>query len=201
LKLFFYLLFPAAIIIASTGCNRDYDEQLKIAAVKDGNAIWIMNEDGSKPLAVTNTTDDGICTEPSWSVDYNTIVYISDSTKLCLMNSDGSNKRVIYTGGSTIINPAFYPDGINIAFGENTNVYTYNTKTGSTSLLHASTGVVCFISIAGDGRISVLNNSGWDITNQVTAGLQILTSRPTGARHGAPKGVSLLTDIQDQDTL
>lgn len=170
-------IIPLLIVFFFTACSREYDEKLKMVAVKDSNTIWIMNTDGTDQKALTNTSDDGVCTESTWSTDCKTITYISYKNSiysLYLMNSDGENKKLLYTAaaGSVIYNPAFYPDGSEILFGVDVTLYRYDISTGKTSVMD-NTGVtfgghIFFISISAEGWISVLHGSGWAIYKPVS---------------------------------
>lgn len=162
MKSIYLFIITSLFAVVSGGCLRQYDDELKMVVIKNSDTVWIMNTDGSDMKAITSTATDGICTEASWSSDCETIVYIKDSLDLCVMNSDGGDKKILYTGGSTIINPAFSPDGRRIAFGESTYLYEYNIETGTKTLLHTATGVIFFISVSCDGKISLLHGAGWD---------------------------------------
>ncbi len=75
------------------------------------SSIWIMNSDGSGQIQLT-TTGDGFCAGPSFSYDGSKIVYLKGFTttmhgeerenainEIWIMNSDGSNKHMIYAPG------------------------------------------------------------------------------------------------------
>ena len=75
------------------------------------SSIWVMNADGSGQIQLT-TTGDGFCTGPSFSYDGSKIVYLKGFTttmgglkpenainEIWVMNSDGSNKHMIYAPG------------------------------------------------------------------------------------------------------
>lgn len=171
MKLFKYIT-PIVVLFLATACERGYDGKLKMVAVKDNNAIWIMNTDGTDRKALTNTTDDGICTEATWSTDCRTIAYISYKNSiysLYTMDSDGGNKKLLYSApaGSTIYNPSFYPDESIILFGVDVTLYKCNTATDEITVVD-NTGVVFaghifFISISVDGWIAVLHSTGWSV--------------------------------------
>ncbi len=75
------------------------------------SSIWIMNSDGTGQTQLT-TKEDGFCTGPSFSYDGSKVVYLKGFTttmpgakpekainEIWVMNSDGSNKHVIYAPG------------------------------------------------------------------------------------------------------
>jgi len=78
------------------------------------SSIWVMNADGSGQIQLT-TNDDGFCTGPSFSYDGSKIVYLKGFTttmpgekpqeainEIWVMNSDGSNKQMIYAPGDSM---------------------------------------------------------------------------------------------------
>jgi len=76
------------------------------------SSIWVMNADGSGKTQLT-TNEDGFCTGPSFSYDGSKIVYLKGFTsyapeakkkepnEIWVMNSDGSNKHMIYAPGDS----------------------------------------------------------------------------------------------------
>lgn len=179
--------------VISAGCSRTYDEKLKMLAVSSSGEIWIMNTDGTDQSALTSTPTDGTCTEASWSPDCDTVVYKSYQSptySLCLMDSSGNNKRVLYSSASDIINSTFFPDGKRIAFGEGSVVYECNTKTGVISTLYTASGTICFLSISGSGDISVLHGSGWDVYTP-SGGWQSYSATSNFSLTYSPDGASL----------
>ena len=79
---------------------------------KSFSSIWMMNADGSGKTRLT-TEEDGFCTGPSYSHDGSKIVYLKGFTsyapesknrppnEIWVMNSDGSNKHMIYAPGDS----------------------------------------------------------------------------------------------------
>ena len=78
---------------------------------KSFSSIWVMNADGNRKTQLTNDEDD-FCTGPSFSYDGSKIVYLKGFTttmpgekpeeainEIWVMNSDGSNKHMIYAPG------------------------------------------------------------------------------------------------------
>jgi len=72
-------------------------------------SIWIMNSDGTGKIPLTTSTD-GECSLPSFSYDGSKIVYVkgpiwntfvemlpTELNEIWVMNSDGSNKHMIYS--------------------------------------------------------------------------------------------------------
>jgi Tol biopolymer transport system component len=78
----------------------------------ESSSIWIMDADGSGQTQLT-TEEDGFCTAPSFSYDGSKIVYLKgftsympeaksaqqDPNEIWVMNSDGSDKHVIFAPG------------------------------------------------------------------------------------------------------
>ena len=81
---------------------------------KSFSSIWVMNADGSGKTELT-TDEDGFCTGPSFSYNGSKIVYLKGFTttipgpkpeeiinEIWVMNSDGSNKHMIYAPGDSM---------------------------------------------------------------------------------------------------
>ena len=79
---------------------------------KSFSSIWVMNADGSGKTRLT-TDEDGFCTGPSFSYGGSKIVFLKGFTttmpgdkpeeainEIWIMNSDGSNKHMIYAPGN-----------------------------------------------------------------------------------------------------
>ena len=79
---------------------------------KSFSSIWVMNADGSGKIRLT-AEGDGFCTGPSFSYNGSKIVYLKGFTsyapgsgnrppnEIWVMNSDGSNKHIIYAPGDS----------------------------------------------------------------------------------------------------
>lgn len=77
-------------------------------------SVWVMNSDGSEKTRLT-TDEDGYCMAPSFSYDGSKIVYLKGFTsyaigggegviepnEIWVMNTDGSNKHMIYAPGDS----------------------------------------------------------------------------------------------------
>jgi Tol biopolymer transport system component len=81
---------------------------------KSFSSIWVMNSDGSGKTQLT-TSGNGFCTGPSFSYDGSKIVFLKGFTttmpgekpkeainEIWVMNSDGSNKHMIYAPGDSM---------------------------------------------------------------------------------------------------
>ena len=79
---------------------------------KSFSSIWVMNADGSGKIQLI-TNEEDFCTGPSFSYDGSSIVFLKGFTttmpgdkpeeainEIWIMNSDGSNKRMIYAPGN-----------------------------------------------------------------------------------------------------
>ena len=156
-------ILSAAVLflLILTSCTRDeYD--LKMVTVKDNNTIWIMNVDGSDRKALTNTVDDGICKDPSWSADGEKIVYISDlsgTNRLCIMDYDGGGKRILYTSaGGVLYDPSFYPDGNKIILGcVDGNLYEYSFSDAIVTSINTFVPPLQYLSISSEGSICFID--------------------------------------------
>jgi TolB protein len=68
-----------------------------------------MDADGNNQVQLTA---EGRNESPSWSPDGRYIVFVSTtkrSSKLCVVNSNGSNLRVLHEGMERYINPSWSP--------------------------------------------------------------------------------------------
>ncbi|CAN5301255.1 hypothetical protein BH20ACT5_BH20ACT5_01660 [soil metagenome] len=81
-------------------------------------AIWVIDVDGTKPRAITDTAGEN--TTPTWSPDGRFIMFVSDRTgnhDLFVVRSDGTGLRqVTDTPGVQEANPDWSPDGRRIAY-------------------------------------------------------------------------------------
>jgi dipeptidyl aminopeptidase/acylaminoacyl peptidase len=81
---------------------------------KSFSSIWVMNADGTGKTQLT-TSEDGFCAGPSFGYDGSKIVYLKGFTttmpgpkpeeainEIWVMNSDGSNKHMIYAPGDSM---------------------------------------------------------------------------------------------------
>jgi len=79
----------------------------------ESSSIWVVNSDGSEKTRLT-TNEDGYCMGPSFNYDGSKIVYLKGFTtyavggseseeinEIWVMDSDGSNKHMIYTPGDS----------------------------------------------------------------------------------------------------
>ncbi|MEY2471343.1 MAG: hypothetical protein QOK28_672 [Actinomycetota bacterium] len=92
---------------------------LAFATPSSGNAMWIVNTDGSDAHAVTSS-DTARIGVPSFSPDGTHLAFdVQSSTsdsKIDVMNVDGSGRHSITTPDQFAASPTFSPDGTQIAF-------------------------------------------------------------------------------------
>ncbi|MEX2639484.1 MAG: hypothetical protein WD266_02270 [Balneolales bacterium] len=129
----------------------------RIAYVSDGN-IWVMNADGT---GVTQLTDSGTDTEPTWYSENDRIAFTSrrdEIQQIYVMHADGSDQKRIVTE-----NPLYAADG-----KDRTNPL-YEGTSGSDYDLVATMGQgedaeIVFIDedSDGDGLMDMTNNDHFD---------------------------------------
>jgi Tol biopolymer transport system component len=89
--------------------------------------IFVINADGSKAVKLTNSPSS--VTTPHWSPDGKNIIYGFNS-KICIMKSDGSDKRVVVEVGA---DPGYSHDGRRIVYcapdGNKMQIYTADVTT------------------------------------------------------------------------
>ena len=81
------------------------------------NEIYVMNEDGSGQVDLTNNPADD--THPLWSPDHTRIAFRSDrdgNQEIYVMNADGSDPLNLTQNPAVDDRPAWSPDGKQIAF-------------------------------------------------------------------------------------
>ena len=98
--------------------------------------LWIMNDDGSDPVRLTDGTSDD--TLPAWSPDGKRIAYVSNragNRDIWVMNADGTHRENITRTPADEWTPAWSPDGASIAFASNRdgNWELYIAKADGTS--------------------------------------------------------------------
>lgn len=91
------------------------------ATVHEPWAIWIMRDNGSDPVQVTEGTSDD--TLPAWSPDGARLAFVSNRTgdrDIWVMNADGTHlENITRTPAADEWTPAWSPDGSSIAFASN----------------------------------------------------------------------------------
>ncbi len=75
--------------------------------------IFVMNSDGSGKAKITD--EPVSCDYPAWSPDGSKIAYVSDNSSIILINTDGSERKVLL-GHSMIHTLKWSPDGSKILF-------------------------------------------------------------------------------------
>jgi Tol biopolymer transport system component len=88
-----------------------------------GDAISMMNFDGTNPNRLASVAGDDWDERPIWSPDGKKIVYVPHGT-ITVMNSDGSNQQPLSSGSS----PSWSKDGTKIVFISGYEVFVMNAN-------------------------------------------------------------------------
>jgi Tol biopolymer transport system component len=88
-----------------------------------GSQLMVMNADGSRLTTLTSGSF-GVVGHPTWSPDGTKIAFEDQGTfgfpeKISVINSDGTNERVLLDTGGAFTQPAWSPDGTKIAVTAN----------------------------------------------------------------------------------
>ncbi len=119
--------FAAGEICLGSNCGANG----KIAFVRDFAEIYIMNQDGTNQINLTNNaaTD----TEPAFSPDGSKIAFTSDrdgNSEVYVMNANGSGVTRLTFETANDSSPTYSPDGSKITFASsrdgNSEIYTMN---------------------------------------------------------------------------
>ena len=102
----------------------------------DSWSLWVMSDDGSDPVRLTDGTSDD--TLPAWSPDGKRIAYVSNragNRDIWIMNADGTHRQNVTRTAADEWTPAWSPDGASIAFASNRdgNWELYVAKADGTS--------------------------------------------------------------------
>jgi len=103
------LMLMGLLFMAASGCMREYDD-LRIIAVRNASAIWIMNADGSNPVRITQKGG----ASPAWSPDGKWIAFERDE-QIWLVSPDGQ-KEVHLKTDFPVGCPSWSPDSRKIVF-------------------------------------------------------------------------------------
>ena len=106
------------------------------ATPHDPWGLWVMSDDGSDPVRLSDgTSDDSL---PAWSPDGTRIAYVSNrdgNRDIWVMNADGTHRENLTRTAADEWTPAWSPDGASIAFASNRdgNWELYVAKADGTS--------------------------------------------------------------------
>ena len=87
----------------------------RILFTNEGNGLWVMNPDGSKPRAITSKDD----IDPTWSPDGSMIAFASNrsgSRQLYVVNANGKNANQVTDLNNMGGRSSWSPDGTRLAF-------------------------------------------------------------------------------------
>ncbi len=82
--------------------------------------IWVMRDDGSDPVCITDGTSED--TMPAWSPDGKRLAFVSNRTgnrDIWLMDADGTRQENMTRSPADEWTPAWSPDGKSVAFASN----------------------------------------------------------------------------------
>jgi Tol biopolymer transport system component len=165
---------------------------IAFVSARDGNSeIYVMNEDGSGQVDLTNNPAND--NDPVWSPDGSKIAFISirdGNLEIYVMNADGSGQVKLTNNLAPDDNPAWSPDGSKIAFYSyrdgNGEIYVMNADgSGQVNLTNTpasdnspawspdgseiafsssrdGNGEIYVMNADGSGQVNLTNNPGWD---------------------------------------
>lgn len=134
--------------------NEANNEMVMVARRGDGGqALYLINPTNPSinAVAITDPAVPGSDSQPNWSADGNTVLYVSnkgtDHYTIWTVNRDGTNAHQIYDPGTDAQWPDFSPDGTKIIF--QLGIASQNTDTAIVIIDANGTNPVTFY--AGDG--------------------------------------------------
>ncbi|HMI98235.1 MAG TPA: hypothetical protein VK488_00200 [Gaiellaceae bacterium] len=97
-------------LIAASGFSFSWAPDSQRLAYAGAAEIFVVNADG------TGSTSLGPGGLPAWSPNGRQLAFISPEGALSVMNSDGTSRRVVYSGDVAARGPSWSPDGNRLAF-------------------------------------------------------------------------------------
>lgn len=176
------ILFLIMASFGVSGCNRDYDEKLKIVYRNTSGNLVIINEDGSDEKQITTHNQ---ATYPCFSADGEKIAYIYNGTpdRIEIIDIEGNLLNTFTLSGSNFVSTAWSPDGEHIAVYETNIVYIYSEDG---SLINSKQDGVLYVGaftfLSNDEIVIGKNSSIDDIWNFKTGAVTPLNTTYSGAK-------------------
>lgn len=157
--------------------------------------LYVANVDGSHATRITNSGRHD--TQPGWSPDSKSIVYVSAPAStsgdysLDVVSSTGGAVRVLTTGGATLNGPAWSPDGKTIAFGSRKEEHSW------VALMPAAGGPTTWPTAGVDGSWPAWSPDGKTIAYALDVGSGTSSIYTMDAAGVAAKRLSPFSDGSD----
>ncbi len=201
--------------------------QVAFASMRAGlPQIYLINTDGTGLQLITKM-DNGAC-QPSWSSDGSQLVFTSpcpsrgevndslyNNSSLYIINADGTGLKTLTTTPGSAYDPAWSPDGKQIAFTSlrdgRKEIYTLNVDSGAVTRLTNSTGdvensqpawsplgnrIAYVVKRFGAYQVWVMSDTGQDNVQVAHSGQQLWDYLPVWF----PDGQTIIFDEKNIDT-